>query len=134
VLYLVVKQANISVNISKDPFMGNHGIRFLTEDDAGNRAGYYPSQKGYEGMSMSSYEAPVWHATAFDPNEMNQVKQLASEVDSGANLVDKNGVLLTDVYKQYNKTDGMSGYARKSVESMDDKLTAALLGSNKSLQ
>lgn len=73
VLYLVMKQANLSISVSKDQFVSNHGIRFLTEDDAGNRAGYYPKQKGYEGMSLSGYEPPVWHAAAYDPSELDQL-------------------------------------------------------------
>ncbi len=125
VLYLVVKQANLNISISKDSFAGNSGIRFLTEDDAGNRAGWYPSQKGYEGMSLSAYEAPAWHATAHDPNELNQVQQLAHEVDSGTEEQSAR-------YKQFK--EGMGGYARKAVESMDNKLTSALLGGNAGLQ
>jgi hypothetical protein len=115
VLYLVMKQANLSVSVSKDQFMGNPGIRFLTEDDAGNRAGYYPKQKGYEGMSQSAYEAPVFHASAHDPSELDQLALLDQEPD-------------------YGKKEGMGGYARKAVESMDSKLTSALLGGNAGLQ
>lgn len=134
VLYLVMKQANLSVSVSKDQFVGNHGIRFLTEDDAGNRAGYYPKQKGYEGMSLSGYEAPVFHASAHDPSEMDQLAQLADEVDSGLDARDQYGVLLSDKYRQFNKTEGMGGYARKAVESMDNKLASAMLGGNAGLQ
>ena len=111
VLYLVMKQANLSISVSKDQFVSNHGIRFLTEDDAGNRAGYYPKQKGYEGMSLSGYEPPVWHAAAYDPSELDQ------EPDYG------------------KPVDGMrGGYARKAVEAMDNKLTSAMLGGNAGLQ
>lgn len=135
VLYLVMKQANISVSVSKDPFAGNPGIRFLTESDAGNVAGYYPSQKGYEGMSIGSNEPPVWNATPYDPTEMDQIAQLDDEVDSGLDARDKHGVLLSDKYRQFNKTEGMrGGYARKAVEAMDNKLTSALLGGNTGLQ
>lgn len=135
VLYLVMKQANISVSVSKDPFAGNPGIRFLTESDAGNVAGYYPSRKGYEGMSIGSNEPPVWNATPYDPTEMDQLAQLADEVDSGVDARDEHGVLLSDKYRQFNKTEGMrGGYARKAVEAMDNKLTSALLGGNTGLQ
>lgn len=117
VLYLVMKQANLSVSVSKDQFVSNHGIRFLTEDDAGNRAGYYPKQKGYEGMSLSGYEPPVWHAAAYDPSELDQLAQLDQEPDYG------------------KPVDGMrGGYARKAVEAMDNKLTSAMLGGNAGLQ
>lgn len=121
VLYLVLKQAKVNVSVSKDPFISNHGIRFLTEDDAGNRAGYYPKQRGYEGMSMSSYEAPVWHATAHDPRELDMVayEEAASKVD----------------YNTNPKAEGVgAGYSRKAVEAMDNKLTSALLGGNAGLQ
>lgn len=117
VLYLVMKQANLSISVSKDQFVSNHGIRFLTEDDAGNRAGYYPKQKGYEGMSLSGYEPPVWHAAAYDPSELDQLAQLDQEPDYG------------------KPVDGMrGGYARKAVEAMDNKLTSAMLGGNAGLQ
>jgi len=117
VLYLVMKQANLSISVSKDQFVSNHGIRFLTEDDAGNRAGYYPKQKGYEGIYLSGYEPPVWHAAAYDPSELDQLAQLDQEPDYG------------------KPVDGMrGGYARKAVEAMDNKLTSAMLGGNAGLQ
>jgi hypothetical protein len=125
VLYLVMKQANISVSLSKDSFAGNHGIRFLTEDDAGNRAGWYPKQHGYEGMSLSSHEPPVWNATPHDSNELDLVafEKAASEVDYG-----------TVGKAAQSQNEGMNTYARKAVESMDNKLTTALLGGNAGLQ
>lgn len=140
VLYLVMKQANLSVSLSKDPFIGNHGIRFLTEDDAGNRAGYYPKQKGYEGMSLSGNEAPVWHATAYDPSELDMVsfEQAAAEVDYNDKGARRN-FGPNDAVSKYKtqfdvNTEGMGGYSRKAVESMDNKLTSAMLGGNAGLQ
>jgi hypothetical protein len=85
-------------------------------------------------MSQSAYEAPVFHASAHDPSEMDQLAQLADEVDSGLDARDKYGVLLSDKYRQFNKAEGMGGYARKAVESMDNKLASAMLGGNAGLQ
>ncbi len=138
VLYLVMKQANLNVSVSKDAFIGNHGIRFLSEDDAGNRAGWYPKQKGYEGMSLSGYEAPVWHATAHDPSELDMVsfEKAASETDysNSGRVFNAAGVVSKNPVKFEMSTEGMGGYARKEVESMDDKLTAAMVGAGRNLQ
>ena len=139
VLYLVMKQAKLSVNLSKDDFRGNHGIRFLTEDDAGNRAGYYPSDKGYEdpdvdppkrqGMSIGAYEAPAWHASAHDSSELDMIAYEKASAGVDYNQIGDKRMIVKDL-----KTEGMGGYARKAVESMDSKLNAAMLGDGRSLQ
>ena len=140
VLYLVMKQANISVSVSKDPFAGNPGIRFLTESDAGNVAGYYPSQKGYEGMSIGSNEPPVWNATPYDPTELDLVahEQSASEVDyndlGGKRNFQANNAAGASAKFSMDSEGMRGGYARKAVEAMDNKLTSALLGGNTGLQ
>ena len=140
VLYLVMKQANLSVSLSKDPFIGNHGIRFLTETTGTTGPQSSPSMRGYEGMSLSGYEAPVWHAAAHDPSELDMVafEQAASEVDYN-NADARRNFGPNDAVSKYKtqftmNTEGMGGYSRKAVESMDNKLTSAMLGGNAGLQ
>jgi hypothetical protein len=112
VLYLVWAQLDLKVSM-KEKFAGNHGIRFLTEDTATNRASSSPYERGYEGMSTSANEPPVHWATPYDSTEMNQARELSSEPREGMRR---------------------AGYSRAAVESMDNKLTDALAGGNAALQ
>lgn len=117
-------------------------LAYNTVDDAGNRAGYYPADAGREGMSMSGNEAPVWHQTAHDPNELDLVsfESAASRVEyspeSNAvrfNKYDPN----TAVSKAKTAFDtvgqeGMSGFGRirNGMSSMQTKLEASMNGRN----
>lgn len=141
VLYLVMKQANINVSLSKgDGFAGNHSIRFLQDDDAANRARSSPSDRGHEGMSMGSMEAPVWHAT---PTNLDMVafEQAAAGVDynelSAQRAFAANDAVSQHATKFGVNSEGMglrSGYSKKSVESMDSKLMGAMVGLGTNLQ
>lgn len=101
-----------------------------------------PQYAGREGMSMSGNEAPVWHQTAHDPNELDLVsfESAASRVEyspeSNAvrfNKYDPN----TAVSKAKTAFDtvgqeGMSGYGRirNGMTSMQTKLEASMNGRN----
>jgi len=139
VLYLVVKQAGLAVNVSKEGYHGDtHGLRFKQEDDAGNRAGWYPKQKGYEGFSVGSMEPPVWHMTPFDPKSLNQQRDIKDEVL--ASEEDLAEVAKADAkygnYDKYNTTEGLRakrGYSKVSSTPRQGMLDAAMTGHNISL-
>lgn len=79
VLYLVMKTAHLSLSLNKDGFRGNHGIRFLTVDDAGNRAGWYPTEHGYEGMRDQEHNLGS-DSSAYTPK--GYAKQSVEAMDS----------------------------------------------------
>jgi hypothetical protein len=143
VLYLVMKQANVNLSVSRgDGFAGNHGIRFMTQSTGATHGGDGDAVASRQGFSMSGYEAPVWHATAVDPNELNLVaaEQAAANVDY--NNLGAQRVFATDKDHLGSNvkwtTEGMRGrsYSRASVEnmSMDSKLMNSLAGGNAGLQ
>ena len=77
VLYLVMKQANLSVSLSKDGF-GNQSASVLGFDvisDSTTAGSYTPyGKRGLEGFSDGAMEAPVFHTTPYLLSDFNPVE------------------------------------------------------------
>jgi hypothetical protein len=134
VAYLVMQQAHISLFRKEGMAVQTAGVLgFNTEDDAANRAGYYPNSRGLEGFSDGAMEAPVFHATPFTPEDFNQVafEQSASGVEYGDAAA---GSAWAPAQQRSSGKEGMYGKAAKVRQgAMDRKLQAALTSGNVSL-
>lgn len=147
VIYLVMKLAKINVNVSRDGFGGKGSIGFLGISDSTTHGGYDPTDPAHsrQGFSNGAYEAPVWHATPSDPSELIMDRAYADSAHAqeygGVNWSDyassrqlATGAPGSSPVKFTMNTEGMRGYSRKSMESMNDVLSASMLGANRAIQ
>ena len=152
VLYLVLKELKINLQVSKSEGYGNlssGALGFNVESDAANVSGYYPRQFGREGYSNGSMEPPVFHTTPYDENELNIVslEQQSAGVNYGAVTAPNNRVRMNNWqvgsgttptfdneiiptsggsgYVNHAAVEGARGYVR---QNFTDKLNAAAAG------
>ncbi len=68
VLYLVMKQAKINVSASGFQNQSAGVLGYMTDTTGATHLGSRPR----EGFSMGGFEPPAFHATPYDPSELNK--------------------------------------------------------------
>lgn len=126
VVWLVMKQANIKLNVSQEGYLVQTagGLGFDTVSTGTTHAGTSRS-----GFSVGGMEPPTFHVAPYDPNELTGVNW---------NVMDDSDPDFVTLADARNKRDGMNsaaavaGYGKKR-NNVDGMLAGAMMGTSERL-